>query len=280
MNIVEFNYRVTWRASGAFAGRHRSRSRGEGFEFRGHVPLGYGGDPRRYDAHASIRDPMERLLIRVHEQRASIPVYALLDVSASMAFRGRARKLDVMADFVASLGYSAYRTGDSFGAIACDERVRQELLQPLSRAKGAGVALAAQLRSWQCEGSAAEGLITAARLLGGRRSLVFVISDFHLHTASIESLFGELARHTVVPVVLLDTAEFQPADGLRLMRIADPETGRERTVVMRPALRERLRSSFERRRETLTRVFGGHGSTPLWVVDRFQADEVTRYFFG
>lgn len=280
MSTEEFHYRVPWRARGAFAGQHRSHSRGDGFEFRGHAPLLQVGDPRRYDARASLRDPLERLLVRVHEQTSSIPVVALLDVSASMGFRGRACKQDMMADFVESLGYSVYRTGDSFSAIACDAGIREDLMQPRSRARGAGHEMASRLRGCPFEGTSADGLLEAARLLGSRRALVFLVSDFHLPLPLIESVMGALARHSVVPVVLVDSAEFAPSAGAWLIRVADPETGAERTLFMRPALRERLRVRFEERRTALGTLFERHAATPLWLVDRFRADQVTQYFFG
>jgi len=276
----EFHYRVHWRTRGAFPGQHRSLSRGDGFEFRNNVPLLNGGDPRRYDARASLRDPLQRILVRVHEQRNSIPVVALLDVSASMGFRGRAAKQDVMAEFVAALGFSAYRTGDSFSTIGCDGGIRDELTQPLSRDKGAGQEMALRLRACELKGASAEGLIAATRLVGSRRSLVFLVSDFHLPASLIESVLGRLARHAVVPVALVDSAEFAPVPGVWLVRVADVETGAQRTVLMHPALRERLRARFEERQAALTDLFARHATTPLWIVDRFRADQVTRYFFG
>jgi uncharacterized protein (DUF58 family) len=280
VSTEEFHYRVRWRTRGAFPGQHRALSYGDGFEFRNHIPLLRGGDPRRYDARASLRDPLERLLVRVHEQCNSIPVVALLDVSASMGFRGRVRKQDMMAEFVAALGFSAYRTGDPFGAIACDGGIREELVQPLSRVKGAGHEVASRLRTCVFEGASAEGLLPATRMVGNRRSLVFLVSDFHLPLPLIESVLGCLARHTVVPVALVDTAELSPAPGVWLVRVADPETGAQRTVLMRPALRERLRARFEERQAALTNLFTRHTTAPLWLVDRFRADQVTRYFFG
>ncbi|MFO1350547.1 MAG: DUF58 domain-containing protein [Gammaproteobacteria bacterium] len=68
---------------------------------------------------ASARDPWQRPLIKVYHQTSAIPVYAVADLSASMAFGGKQRKLDVLAEFVASLAYSAYHAGDPVGFISC-----------------------------------------------------------------------------------------------------------------------------------------------------------------
>lgn len=280
MSVDEFHYQVRWRPRRAFAGLHRSAFHGDGYEFRNHIPLLRGGDPRRYDARASLRDPLGQMLVRVHEQRDAIPVVALLDVSASMAFRGRASKRELMADFVDSLGLSAYRTGDSFGAIACDEHLRVDLMQPLSRVKGAGGDVASRIRAAAFDGASAKGLLQAAGVLGRARSLVFLVSDFHLPPALIEATLDGLSRHTVVPIALVDSAEFSPAPGVWMARVADAESGAQRTVMVRPSLRRRLRARFEERQAALAELFNRHGTAPLRVVDTFDADDVTRYFFG
>ena len=45
--------------------------------------------------------------VRVASERKAVPVYAVADLSASMAYEGRFRKLDVLADFVEALAWSA-----------------------------------------------------------------------------------------------------------------------------------------------------------------------------
>ena len=162
MGVEEFHYRIAWRARGNYPGHHRSRYSQGGFEFRNHAPLLSAPDPRRVDIRASLRDPFNQLLVRVYNQNIAVPVYALADLSASMSCNGTYRKLDVLADFVASLGYSAYRTGDMFGFVGCGRRVRQDLVVPLTRDKSTGPALAHKLRRLVPVGTDACGLRHAA----------------------------------------------------------------------------------------------------------------------
>ena len=115
-------------------------------------------------------------------------------------------------------------------------------------------------------------------MIGSRRSLVFLASDFHLPIELLDPLLDGLARHRVVPVVLADSGEAEPAPGFGLVRVSDVETGEERTLWMRPALRRRLRAGIERRREALSRCFAAHGVVPLELEDRFEADRVNDYF--
>src|SRR5512147_708126 len=145
--IPELHYRIAGAARGHFPGAHRSRRGSSGFEFRGHASLVDVPDVRRLDLHASLRDPFGNWLVRVHSERMAIPVAMVADLSASMGFEGAQRKLDVLADFVESLAWSAWRNGDSFGFVAGDDRVRREFTQPQTRTRGAGIALAERLRS-------------------------------------------------------------------------------------------------------------------------------------
>lgn len=280
MPIEEFHYKIGWRASGSLPGHHRSLAMGEAIEFRGHAPLLSYPDPRRLDPRASLRDPLEQLLVRIYRQRTAIPVYALADLSASMGYVGRTRKLDMLADFIASLGYSAYRSGDSFGFVGGDAQARDDFQQPLCRTKGAGAALAERLRSFQPTGPSSTGLLAATRLIVRGPALVFLVSDFHFPLELLGRLLDALAQHRVIPVVLQDSAESEDLPAFGIARVLDKETHRARTLLLRPRLRENMRASFRRHYEALNSLLLKHGSKPLFVRDRFDADAVTRYFYA
>ena len=187
-SIREVHYRVGAPVLGHFPGRHRSTRGDSGFEFRGHAALLDAPDPRRLDLHASLRDPFGDWRVRVYSQRQSVPVTVVADLSASMGFSGRVPKLAVLADFVASIAWSAWRSGDSFGFIGCDHAVRADLLQPQSRARGTGIEVARKLRALQPQGQDALGLLAAPRHLNRQRALLFLVSDFHLPLPLITSV--------------------------------------------------------------------------------------------
>lgn len=276
----EIHYRLGSAALGHFPGHHRSRRGDSGFEFRGHASLLDAPDPRRIDLHASLRDPFGNWAVRIYSQRKAIPVAVVADVSASMGFAGTQRKLDVVADFVDSLAWSAWRTGDSFGFVACDAAVREELLLPQSRARASAGALTQALRTLQPRGRSAQGLIGAARRLPQRRALVFLLSDFHLPLAEVSAVLASLAHHDLVPVVLWDPAEFALTAPHGLARVVDPESGRERLVWWRPALRERWHAQRLQRRDDLLQAFRAQRLRPLFMEGAFDADAVTRHFLA
>ena len=113
----EIAYRLRHGASGHFPGAHRSAHGDTGMEFRAHRPLLSGGDPRRLDIHASLRDPLRQWWVRVNAERMAVSVVMLADLSGSMAFEGRQRRAQVLAEFTESLAWSAQRMGDAFAFI-------------------------------------------------------------------------------------------------------------------------------------------------------------------
>ncbi len=280
--IPEIHYRAAEPATGHFPGHHRSRRGDSGFEFRAHARLHEAPDPRRLDIAATLRDPFGlscgNWLVRVHSQRMAMPVLMLLDLSASMAFRGAHRRMDVAADFAESLAWSAWRTGDPFGFGAADDVLREDLWLPPTRQRGAGALLAPRLREQVPAGRGAAGLLAAAERLGRQRALVFLLSDFHLPSELLATLLERLAPHELVPVVLWDEQEFDLGPRRGLAQLADPETGQRRLVWWRPALRERWLGRLAARREQLVETFGAYGRRALFVEGGFDADAVTRHF--
>jgi uncharacterized protein (DUF58 family) len=276
--IREFHYRIGAPALGHFPGHHRSARGDSGFELRGHAPLHEAPDPRRIDLHASLRDPFGNWVVRIYSQRKAIPVSMVADLSASMGFAGSRRKLDVLAAFVESLAWSAHRTGDSFGFIGCDTQVRNDLLIPQSRSRGAGTSLAQALRSLQPQGRSAHGLLEAHQHLTRQRSLVFLVSDFHLPLSDVQAVIASMAHHDLVPVVLWDPIEFTLSKQRALAHVIDPESGNRQLVWWRPALREKWRSAHAQRRDALLAMFRGQRLKPLFIEGDFDADAVTRHF--
>ena len=275
---VEIGYRLDRRAGGIHPGMHPGTETGGGLEPMLHGTLLDGRDPRRLDLLASLRDPLRRLLIRRYRQRASIRVYVVADLSASLGVRRRGNRITTLTGLVAALGYSAARAGDAFAFIGCDARVRGEFTLPPTRAPGAWIDLAMRLEAFTPRGRGSEGLLEALPMIGSGRSLVFLASDFHFPLELLDALLTGLARQRVVPVVLADSGESEPGSGIGLVRVADAETGEECTLLMRPALRRRLRAQAERRRQALSRCFAAHGAAPIELADRFDADRVNDYF--
>ena len=275
---AEIQYRVPWRAGSCYPGSHPGTQRGGGYEIHGITPFYVAGDPRRFDVRASLRDPFGQLLVRVYKQRSTVPVHVLADVSASMSFVGSTCKFDLLREFVGSLAYSASRAGDPFAFTACDSQVQDELCLLPTRAPGAGQAIVERLRRWAPTGTDAHGLLAGAERVSGTRALVFLVSDFYLPLDLLREILGRLTRHMVVPVVLVDSAE-ERVPGTGIAYLYDPESGARRTVVLRRSLAERLENKMRDHRDRLRRCLADFDLRPLPLVDKFEPEAVSRYFY-
>lgn len=280
-HIDEFHYRLPQRFGGWRPGAHRGLSQGGGQEFAAHRRLFDHPDPRRIDLRASLRDARQDWLARLHRLRVAIRVHAVVDVSASMHFGAGRSKLELAADLVESLGYSAFRSGDAVGLLAFDQRERQDLFVPARHTRGIASLMAQMLRQCQARsgaGSPVAGLRRVTEGLIGRNGLVFLLSDFHWPLQELGALLEQLAPARVVPVVVWDVAETEPPRANAWLSLSDAETGARRSLWMRESLRTRWRQAVARRRDELSSVFSAHDMQPFYLQGRFDADALTRYF--
>jgi uncharacterized protein (DUF58 family) len=274
---ADLPYRLAWRSGHARVGAHRSRYEGTGGFFRDVVPLVRSPDPRRLDLRISARDPFEGLHVRRFEQKSSVTIYVLVDVSASMGFRGSADKFAVAADLCAALAASARRAGDAFGLIGCDGSVRPELTFLANRARGSETEVLQRLRTFNPQGRSAAGLRDAAAMIAGQRKLVFVVSDFFMPGADVEATFASLAQHDIVPIHLSDSLEVEKLPRWGIMSLIDLEVGRRRLVVMRPRLRDAWQRRSGRRRTDLKSLAVRYGRPPFEVRDRIDWQRLSGY---
>ncbi len=276
-SATAFQYRAPWRAVSCYPGSHPGIQRGGGYEVHATAPL-YAGDPRRFDLRATLRDPFAQLRIRTFKQRSIVPVFALVDVSASMTFVGHVSKFALMVEFVESLAYSAHLVGDPFSITVCDTVIHDELSLPPTRSRAASLQVCERLRRWTPVGEDATGLLAGAEQIPGSRALVFLISDFHLPLPMLREIFSRLCVHTVIPVILVDSAENRVPD-TGIAHLYDPETRAQRTLLLRRSWARRFEKALGERREQLRRCLSEYDLRPLYVIDRFEAEAVTRYFY-
>jgi hypothetical protein len=135
--------------------------------------------------------------------------------------------------------------------------------------------MAASLRGCACGPGDVAGLRDAAMQAGRRPALVFVVSDFLWSLAGLGDALDLLAPAHVVPLVVVDPAESEaPArDGLALLR--DAETARQRTLWVRPALRQRWRDAARARRARLDAIFADRGLRPFTLRGAFDAQALS-----
>jgi len=270
--VVGFQYRLTHTLAGAFPGAHPGQMLGAGQLFKRHEPLIANPDPRRIDLRASLLDPFAGYRVRVYQQTCQLTVYVIADLSASMQ-----NKLNLVGDFVAAAAQSAYQYGDRFGFIGCGPSATPDWLVPACNLPQTLLKLAEQLRNYRVSGNA-HSLRRVAPLLPKRRSLIFLLSDFHFPMTELTACVHTLAGHALVPVVCWDPSEYAALPDWGLARLKDAETGRDRTVFLRPELKHRIEQAYERRRIELGRRLRDFGREPLFLEGRYRADPINRYF--
>ncbi|UMY16884.1 MxaS protein [Methylobacterium organophilum] len=273
-------YLPRWRPGGQRIGAHRGRDAGGLGTFRDQVPFLRLPDARRIDLRASLRDPFEGVFVRRFEARNPVETYALVDLSASMRFRGRADRLGLAAALCAGLARSATRIGDGFGLIGCDGALREDLFLAATRHRAAALAAAGRIGAARCAGSSAEGLLEAARRLAGRPKLIFLVSDFRWPEALIGQVFAALALHDVTPVLLADAAEDTALPAFGLVELEDLEGAGRRLVFLRPSLRRRWLAREADRIETLRRLCAPFARPPFRLADRFDAEALSRHLMA
>jgi uncharacterized protein (DUF58 family) len=277
-DIKSFDYHINWRSRGRNPGRHASTQRGMGMEFRGHTTLLSYPDPRRIDIRQTIRDPMEQVYVRLFNQKSATPVFVICDLSGSMNFGAKKRKIKLAAEIAESIAQSASEHHDPFGFIGFDEKVREDWISATSYKSHHAIAMAESLKDFHPAPVNCNGITEVYRYLPRERSLVFLISDFHMPNDLLEEGLSNLLRHYIVPVVLWDAAEYRNLPEFGLANVTDAETGEKRTLFIRKELREKIVQSFEARREEIYELFMRFDMPPFYVEGDFDPNLMTEYF--
>ncbi|MBQ0958520.1 DUF58 domain-containing protein [Ideonella sp. 4Y11] len=277
----EIPYRLRWDAGGHRPGAHRSRQGDAGLAFRGHRRLVDGGDPRRLDIHASLRDPLGQWWVRTLAERRAVTVVLLADLSASMDDDTPPPRVQALAALADSLAWSAQRLGDAFGCLGADRALHRLGPWPPTRQRGCGPVLAQALQAHRRQGAQAagiDGLLAAVAELPRQRCLVFLASDFHWPAATLGAVMDALAPHDVVPVVLWQRRDFElPArDGLAWLQ--DAEGHGAHLVWVRPALRLRHADRLAQARQALTERLRAWQRQPVFQIDGFDPDAFAVHF--
>jgi uncharacterized protein (DUF58 family) len=161
---------------GFLAGLHRSPYKGfsvEFAEYRQYIP---GDDLSTLDWKIYARS--DRHYVKKFEEETNLECHVLLDVSASMAYRGAApmSKLEYGSVLAASLAFLMHRQRDATGLISFDDRITFRL--PAGARRGHLHTLLLALENMQpgLQSNAARPLRQLAEALT-KRSLVVLISD-------------------------------------------------------------------------------------------------------
>ncbi|MFQ5789373.1 MAG: DUF58 domain-containing protein, partial [Acidobacteriota bacterium] len=170
-------------------GEHRARKKGTGMEFADFRPYVAGDDIRDVDWRTYLR--LDKLILRIFEEEADLPIYIFIDSSRSMGF-GEPSKFDYARKVAAALCYIGLLNHDRVSLIAYSDGIADEISSrrgrnQVWRAFGFLDRMAVQGRTSLQK--AFKSFFGAKR----RRGLVVVISDF-LDPGGVEDAYT-LLRH-------------------------------------------------------------------------------------
>ncbi len=274
------HYQINWKPSGFQPGTKRGLTAGIGDQLRAKVLLRDHPDPRRLDLRASMRDPFERLWVRDFYLNTAFKVIVLLDMSASMAYRGTVNRMHVAAEISQQLAISAYRSSDAFGLYAANEKPIKQATLPPRVNKSAWLWVQQHLAKLQPNGNSATGLIKLVPMLPQRRSLVFVVSDFCWPTGQYQQLLKALNHHDVIPMVLQDPAETEALPKRGIASVRDLETGQTQFIWMRPSLKAQLMKQQQAQWGQLSAISHRHGVQPFCIKGAFSVARLNQYFMA
>lgn len=273
-----FTYLIPWKSNSFHFGAHRGTQRGLGFEYRNNVPLVDYPDARRMDLRQTLRDPYEQVQVKLFNQDNTTPIFAVCDLSSSMEFKGAQRKLDKAMEIAASVATSAFEAGDVFSFIGYDEHVLEDLTLPLSHHLHQSLEVIEQLREHEKMGVGSAGILEVAQYLSMNKGLVFWISDFHMPLELIEEALNMMSRHQVVPVMLWDDQEYRKLPKFGFGTMIDPETGLNRTIFFREAIRSKFLTAFSERKQALESLFLKFEAPALHIPSHYKPETMTHYF--
>jgi uncharacterized protein (DUF58 family) len=228
--------------AGHLRGHHRSRRTGSGMIFTDYRPYSPGDDTRNLDWGTYLR--LDRLILRLFEEEADLPIYVFVDVSRSMDF-GTPSKFDFARRFAAAIAYIGLINHDRVSLVAFSDGVIEEM--PARRGKSQVWRSLHFLERLRAAGGTS--LQAAFRgFFGARRTrgLVVLISDF-LDREGFERSFQVIReyRHDVFAVHVTIPEEVDPALADEVL-LVDSELGHSTHTRVTPDLIKAYRETFRR----------------------------------
>jgi len=204
---------------GDMLGNNASLFQGEGFEFSELREYVYGDDIRKIDWKTTAK--LGKPFVKVYKEERELNVVVVSLLSGSTNFGTVRQKSDVMAEVVATLGFSAVKNSDLFTHIIFSDKM-YDISKPSKKIHSVHKAVddVMGFDSLGKEGDYVALVQTLIKRLK-KKSLLFIVSDF----------VGEIdlkllaKKHDVFAVIVRDKFEEDPAE-LGYLRLVDMESSK------------------------------------------------------
>ncbi|MCK5827619.1 DUF58 domain-containing protein [Candidatus Bipolaricaulota bacterium] len=245
--LAKLRFIVKGRRHGRLSGVHASPRSGVSLEFSDYRAYSPGDDFRYIDWNVYGR--LDRVLVKTFVHEADLPIYLLVDFSASMQV-GTPSKAQYSAQFAAGMAYLGLKETDRVGVYPFNDRLIQGL--PPRHGMGQMGKIVRLLREAEPGGRTSIDQAITDFLAQTRESgIVFIISDF-LGSDEFEEGLAKLVYRgdEVTAIQVLDPADVSPPM-LGTTRIVDVESSQRLTLT----IGHRTKEEYERRfREFQTRL--------------------------
>jgi uncharacterized protein (DUF58 family) len=232
--VSQIQLRTRRLVNDVLAGAYRSTFRGSGIEFEEVRPYQPGDEVRSIDWHRTAHKG--ETYVKTYVEERELTLVFLVDISRSMDFgSAELTKREVAAQFCALLAFVAQRQQDRVGLCLVGEEPGLHL-EPRKGAGAVARVVREVIAAPATHGHAdLEGALELQLRTLRRRSLVFLVSDFHgVEEGQAGDELSDVLRrvgrrHELIAVRVADPfEEALPAAGI--LRLEDVETGRELEV--------------------------------------------------
>jgi len=202
---------------GDMLGNNASLFQGEGFEFAELREYVYGDDVRKIDWKTTAK--LGKPFIKVYKEERELNVVVVSLLSGSTYFGTVKQKSDVMAEVVATLGFSAIKNADLFSHMLFADKM-YDLSKPSKKLFSVHKAVE-DVMAFDPLGKEADYTVLVETLINRlkKKALLFIVSDF-VGDIDLKLL---AKKHDVFAVIVRDKFEEDPTD-LGYLRLIDMET--------------------------------------------------------
>ncbi|MBI1192584.1 MAG: DUF58 domain-containing protein [Bacteroidetes bacterium] len=260
-------------SSDLFAGEYHSAFKGRGMSFSEVREYQFGDDIRAIDWNVTAR--FNHPFIKVFEEERELTVMLLLDLSPSSYFGSSGQfKNQLIAEIAAVLSFAAVNNNDKVGCLLFTDKVERFI--PPKKGKSHILLIVREILGFEGKGSGTN-IGEALQYFNGvikKRSIAFLFSDF-MDDGYETPLRIAARKHDLIGVHVHDVREREiPRVGL--VRLRDPETGRERWVdTDSQTVRNHYTAHYDQNLARFSRLFRQVGSDVI-SVDSSIADEKIR----
>jgi len=253
--LANLRFIVKGRRKGRLSGSHISPRAGVSLEFSDYRSYTPGDDFRYIDWNVYGR--LDRVLVKTFVHEADLPIYLLVDFSASMSV-GAPRKAEYAAQFAAAMAFLGLRGLDRVGLFPFNT----ELVQGIPPRHGMAQMgkILRRLREAEPGGrTSIDQAITEFVSQSRESGLVFLITDFLGAEDYREGLSRLLFRGDDVTVIQVLAPEDVEPPMLGTTRIVDVESTQRITLTIGQRTREEYAQRFQSYQEDLKSFFTSRG---------------------